>query len=191
MRCLLLTWVLVGCGSTPTSVSQPMADPDDPAYAASLEGPSDSRVSRSRGSEGGVVVLWPRVIEGAEAEAPIVQARMQQVAERVVAASLVDLRPEPERVCPQGGCLAASIGAVIRRNEDGCAVIASVSGPGTTPARLVPWAGTIELRNTNVPFREAPEQHIRIREFVPCAELVDALAGGEAEVEAAIRDAVN
>lgn len=189
-----MRWALLflsACGSSPTTVTpQPMPDPDDPAYAASLEGPSDSRVSRSRGTEGGVVVLWPRVLEGAEAEGPTVQDRMRQVAERVVDASTVDVRPEPERVCPQGGCAAASLGAIIRRNDQGCAVIAMVSPPGQTPARLVPWAGEIRLRETNVPFREAPEPHISIREFVPCGELVDALAAREGEIEAAIRDAV-
>lgn len=169
----------------------PLPDANDPAYAASFDGTVDERVSTSGGTEGGVVVLWPRVITrdtGDAAEASEIHAALQAIGGRL--GRPVDVRPEPQRVCPQAGCAAMSIGAVLLKSGTGCAVVATVAQPGTSPARLVPWAGDVELRATVVPFREPPEAQVRVLDFVPCSDLSTSLAAGEPAVEEAIRQEV-
>jgi hypothetical protein len=182
-----------GASSPPPEEEGPPPDPDDPAYAARFDGTTDPRVSTSRGQPGGVVVLWPRVVTGPGAdgaEATMVQNEMRAIAERVVDSTLLDVRPDPERACPHGGCEAASFGAVLLAREGGCAVVANVGQPGAVPTRLIAWAAEVDLRNHIVPFRDPPEQHIRVTEFVPCADLSTALVGGAPDVEQALREAV-
>jgi hypothetical protein len=102
----------------------------------------------------------------------------------------VDVRPEPQRVCPQGGCAAASVGAVLLHREGGCVVAATVSLPGPSPTRIVPWAGGVELRSTVVQFRDPPESQIRVADFAPCAELGVLLEASAPEITAAVREVI-
>ncbi len=169
-----------------------MPDANDPGYAASFDGTMDERVSTSAGEEGGFVVLWPRIVTSAGTEAhegAAVQAALRAIVERVADGAPVDVRPEPQRACPQSGCAGVAVGAVLLESQNACAVVATVSRSGPTQSALVPWAGEVELRNHNVPFREPPEQHIRVVDFLPCSELSTALSAGEPEIEARIREA--
>jgi len=150
------------------------------------------QISRSVGEPGGVVVLWPRVLPATDApEIRAAATRVQQSLQQLVASELagrpVDVRPEPERVCPQAGCKAASVGALLVHAGQACAVVGWVSQPGRSPARLVPWAGKIRLKQPTVPFRDYPESYVTILDFQPCAELEVAMASGQGAVGAAIR----
>jgi len=88
----------------------------------------------------------------------------------------VEVRPEPERVCPQGGCLATSLGAVFHQHGDGCVVVATVGPPGRTPRRLAPWGGAVDLKAARAEFRSPPESLLVIRDYLPCSELLTRLA---------------
>lgn len=152
-------------------------------------------ISRSAGETGGVVVLWPRVIPGSKAAVPRnaawqVQQHLQKIVGEVAASRPVDLRPEPERVCPQTGCQAVSVGALLVHQGDACLVVGLVSGPGQSPATLVPWVGQVDLRATSVPFREPPESWITIRDFQPCASLLTPLQEGAGPLKQAIAAAL-
>jgi hypothetical protein len=149
-------------------------------------------ISRSRGQEGGIVVLWPRISPRTEDPATLALARSVQlhaaeIAQRVAPGAPIDLRPAPERVCPRAGCLAPQIGLVFSQRGGGCAVIATLSPAGTQPAQLVPWAGAVELTATSVPFREPPESLVRVRDMAPCGELVEIMRASDASVEQALR----
>jgi hypothetical protein len=159
-----------------------------------------TEISRSVGAPGGVVVLWPRIVPRSEDPATLamaeqVESRLAALA-RKTAGDSVDKRPSPERVCPKdGGCRAASVGAVIAVKDKGCALVAVVSAPGIGPQKLVPWAGTVKLRSSEAPFREPPENEITVTEFVPCEKLVADLSsnappGDETPLETAISAAV-
>jgi hypothetical protein len=62
-----------------------------------------------------------------------------------------------------------------------------VSRPGEVPARLIPWAGEVELLDTNVPFRDPPERHIRVHDMVPCADLATAMTANVPAIEEELR----
>lgn len=163
--------------------------PEPPAAAGQADGPE---ISRSRGVEGGVVILWPRIIPATEAEetralATGVQARLRRIVADMLPGSEIDVRPEPERVCPQGGCEGISVGALLMREDGGCAVVALVGGPGRSPVRLVPLVGRIRLNGPFVPFREPPESKVTITDFGRCSSLLDELPEHRSDVEAAIR----
>jgi hypothetical protein len=83
----------------------------------------------------------------------------------------IDVRPEPERVCPQAGCSAMAVGALLVHNNNACAVVGWASAPGRSDQTLVPWAGLIELKRPTIPFREPVESHVIIRDFQPCDRL--------------------
>ncbi|MBW2460928.1 MAG: hypothetical protein JRH11_04730 [Deltaproteobacteria bacterium] len=189
---LLLTWLLLAaCGSGDLQSDEPLPDSRDPSYAQSFDGHVDPRVSSSAGEEGGVVVLWPRVVTSAGAsavfEASEVQAALRSIAERVFEGAPIDVRPDPQRTCPQSGCAGVAIGAVVLKSSSACAVVATVSRPGPTDAHLVAWVAEVELQNHHVPFREPPESHIRVVDFLPCAELATSLAANEPAVEELLR----
>jgi hypothetical protein len=147
------------------------------------------------GARGGVVVFWPRVAPRTDdpairAIASAVQQRLQQLAARALPGRAIDVRPEPERVCPRQGCEAMTLGAsLFHTASGGCVVVALVSGAGQSPQRLVPWVGNVELREAMVPFREPPEARIQARDMARCADAVSQLANGEAAVVEAIRAA--
>jgi len=168
--------------------------------AASRRGPYDEdivvpgpRVSHSRGEKGGVVLLWPRVYPSdltadMRPEATAFQGRLRELVERELPDRPVDIRPEPERVCPSEGCLGTSVGVLLVRVEDGCAAVLQVGPPGQEPTRLEVWAGLMDIA-LEVPFREPPESHVKVRDFVPCDALLSTSAEREANVVRAIREA--
>ena len=170
-----------------------------PATAAPVDTRDAPEISRSAGTPGGVVVLWPRIVlprsaAGPDAEtraiAARVQARLADVAKRVLGGKGVDVRPEPERVCPKQGCAAMSLGILLAQAGGGCSVFALVSSKGTSPARIVPWSpGTVTLSASSVPFREPAEKHVKVQDYAPCSKLPDDLATKDADIEAAIRAA--
>ena len=183
-----------GCGGSSSGSEQTFANPDDPAYAASFDGELDPRVSTSRGEPGGYVVLWPRIVpgdpDGAMSEAAsMVQSRLVGFVNEAAAGHPVDVRPEPERVCPRSGCLGASIGAVLMHVNGSCAVLANTGTPGTGNTHLDAWAGRVTISNANPPFRDPPEDHIRVEDFVPCSELGAALDERSDEILASVRQA--
>lgn len=148
-------------------------------------------ISRSVGVEGGVVVLWPRVIPRSDsattrAAAFVVQRELARLAAEVLPGRAIDVRPEPERVCPQQGCATWTVGAVLVHQGDACVVVATVSGPGRSAATLVPWAGAVDLKGASVPFREPPESLLSIRDFQACNALGAPLAAGGAAVGQAL-----
>jgi hypothetical protein len=147
-------------------------------------------ISRSVGKKGGVVVLWPRVSGDADpALAGQVQAALAKVAGEV--SETVDVRPSPERVCPkETGCKATALGAVLVVNGGGCAVVATVSPPGPSPATLVPWAAELTLKSATSAFRAPPEPQVTVTDFAPCGELAEALAAGEGKVRDVLKGAV-
>lgn len=177
-----------GAAGTPPSANTPGLLPG----ASSVDAPE---ISRSAGVPNGVVVFWPRVSPRSEDPAmrtiaANVQGRLRTLVERTLPGRAVDVRPEPERVCPRAGCNAMTVGfSLYHSNSGACSVVALVSGAGASPARLVPWAGRVQLREETVPFREPPEARILVEDAVPCAGLGDALTAGEAAVAEAIRTA--
>jgi len=196
----LLSALFGACGGgeavhpDPQHANAPMPDARDPGYAASFNrGTDDPRVSTSAGAEGGIVLLWPRVVpadeSGSLGELPaILQSDLRDIVERVGGGRPLDVRPEPQRACPQSGCLGTSIGIVLLQNGSGCAAAVTVSLPGQSPARLVPWAGALRLRNTMVPFREPPESQISVQDFGRCTELRGTAGEATAEIEQAVRE---
>lgn len=167
------------------------------ATSAVPSGPSPKdapEISRSVGAAGGVVVLWPRIVQprgSAPPDASLrkiagdVQSTLAQIAHK--SGGPVDVRPEPERVCPKSGCKAARLGALVTRAGHGCAVVAVVGRAGASPAKLVAWAGRISLSATEVPFRSPAEQVVHVTDYVPCEKLD--LSQHSADIEAALRSA--
>jgi hypothetical protein len=156
-------------------------------------------ITKSGGAEGGVVVLWPRIAPKSDDPevkeiATLAQSRLASLAEGLGVE--VDKRPEPERVCPRPqGCKAVSLGFVLSKHQGGCALVATVSKPGESPASLVPWVGTVELRNSTVPFREPPESEVSVTEMASCTKLkkdlsANAAPADEAKLLAALKGAL-
>lgn len=177
---------LAGC-SVSTLPSRPDEPDVRPAHAdranrgARVSATRDDapEISRSRGREGGGIVLYPRVIpRGDDPElaklAGLVQTRLGSIAASMHG-DVVERRPAPERVCPREGCVARSYGAVVARNAGGCTVVVVVGEPGPEPLQLVPWAGSVRLSSERVAFREPPESAITVTEHAKCAELLEAL----------------
>lgn len=145
-------------------------------------------ISRSRGTRGGVVVLWPRVWpkgkdEAATAElAGKVQKRLEALARRAAGSRTIEVRPAPERACPKEGCEATSVSAVVVVRDKACALVAVVGGPGVSPSRILPWAGKVELTPDTVPFREPPEEQVKVVDHVPCATMLDGLEDADSAI---------
>ena len=151
-------------------------------------------ISHSKGAAGGIVVLWPRIIPGTIAEenaaiAAQVQAKVKAVAEKALPGRPVDVRPKPERVCPKAGCDAMSINVLFTRNSTACVAVAIINAPGTSPTKLIPWAGQVELKSDTIQFRDMPENFVKIKDYVPCDQLVTSMAEQDQFIEAAIRAA--
>ncbi len=147
----------------------------------------DPRVSRSPGVEGGVVLLWPRILPASAAERSgpelaLLHRHMLAMVQRVLPGRPIDERPAPERVCPRAGCAGLAFGAVFLRQGEGCAVAATVGPPGQVPLRIVPWVGQMRLKANEAQFREPPENQVVVRDFAPCADLGVALQTGQAPV---------
>lgn len=151
-------------------------------------------ISHSKGVAGGIVVLWPRIIPGTIAEenaaiAAQVQAKVKAVAEKALPGRPIDVRPKPERVCPKAGCDAMSINVLFTRNSTACVAVAIINAPGTSPTKLIPWGGMVELKSDTIQFRDMPENFVKIKDYVPCDQLVTSMAEQDQFIEAAIRAA--
>lgn len=220
MRALPLLAALAACASstapaTPTAQTAPTPAPPTggeaptpaptspaPSVASSTPPPPSGanpgdapEISRSVGARGGVVILWPRIAPRSDdpavrAIATAVQQRLRAVVERSLPGRPIDVRPEPERVCPRQGCAAMTVGAsLFHTPRGGCTVVAIVSGAGASPQRLVPWVGNVTLREAVVPFREPPEGRMVAEDMAPCASVATELAAHEEAVAAAVREA--
>ncbi len=197
--------------SPPPMVMRVEAPPAQPATAAPARpgsaGPGSAapaqtgdapEISRSVGAQGGVVVFWPRVIPRDVVPmtrdlAAALQRKIRDVVARTLPGRPIDVRPEPERVCPRAGCTAMTVGVLVHRNQNGCVALALVSGPGTAPSKIVPWGGGVRLRADSVPFREAPETQVTVTDYLTCDGLLDheQLRERETDVAAALRSAAN
>ncbi len=190
---LLFSFALSACGSSSSSAAS------EEVSAVETEGAEegsvvvveeqDDRVSQSAGEEGGVVVLWPRVMGLPESEPTVLQAHMVELARRVFPNRPVDVRPDPERVCPRGGCRGVSLGALLVAQDGNCATVAVVGRPGESEMTLLPWAGRLTIRDRAIPVREPPESHVTLHDSVRCTELERRLDAGDSDVEAALRQA--
>jgi hypothetical protein len=187
--CAALLLALGGCGPTTTEA----ADPSDTSETSNDErqggNPNDApEISRSIGEEGGAIVFWPRISPRTDDPkykelATMLQTKLAEITKRAFADRPVDVRPEPERVCPiKGGCKAATVGVVLGHFRDGCVAVALLSEPGESPQRLVIWAGEVELRKKEVEFRDPPEDQLTMKDLVPCGELAEALGTSEKDL---------
>jgi hypothetical protein len=177
----------------PSSAVAPEATPPAPV----LDEGDAPEISRSVGSENGIVVLWPRIVlsrsgptkpdDETRAIAGRLQSRLAEIVRKGAGGKTVEVRPEPERVCPRSGCKAVSVGLVLARAGKGCAAAALISGPGTVPARVVPWLGGVTANQTSVPFRQPPEGAIDVRDYLTCAGVADA-KGADDDVAKAISE---
>jgi len=176
---------------------KPPASANEPAgEAPSADAPE---ISRSVGVPSGIVVLWPRIVltrqgtgkpdDPTRELARSLQTRVADLVKSAVPGKNVDVRPEPERVCPRSGCTAASIGVLFAKAGDGCAAVAMVSAPGTSPAKLVPWLGAARLTSDTVPFRAQAEEAVRVTDFSKCTSL-SGEKDHDADLQAAIKNAV-
>lgn len=189
-----------GTAATPGTIGQTgTSTTPGPTPGATAGGSNDSRflgpeISHSKGVAGGVVVLWPRIIPAAIAEensqiAAQLQAKMKSVVERALPGRAIDMRPKPERVCPKAGCDAMSINVLFTRNSTACVAVAVINAPGTSSTKLMPWGGTVELKSDTIQFRDMPENFVKIKDYVPCDQLVTSMAEADQFIEAAIRAA--
>jgi hypothetical protein len=200
-------WLTFGCspseppppdypqGAVPLPEKSPAPATEPTAEGSSADAPE---ISRSVGVPSGVVVLWPRIVltrQGpAKADEPTrelarnLQARVADLVRAAVPGKNVDVRPEPERVCPRSGCTAASVGILLAKAGDGCAAVALVSAPGTSPMKLVPWLGAARLTSETVPFRAQAEEAVRVTDFSKCAGLASE-KDHDADVQASIKSA--
>lgn len=148
--------------------------------STALAGADGDEISRSRGKKGGVVVLYPRVVPESQdpaivAVAAQLQQRLAASAARAVGDRTIDVRPAPERVCPQSGCKAASVGVLLGHSQGGCVAVAMVGGPGASNQQLLPLVGKVQLHAAVATFRQPPERLVTVTEFVPCGEVLGAL----------------
>jgi hypothetical protein len=180
--------------ATPRPEVAPEAAPEaPPAPATSHAGP---KISRSVGEAGGVVLLWPRIIPATDRQdihalAARLQARLGASVRKVAPGKALDVRPSPQRVCPQAGCVAASVGVLLVHQKKGCVAVGLVSRPGRSPAKMVQWGGKVDLKALEAAFRAPPESQITVRDFAPCEGLIDDLFSNEKALEAALRGALS
>lgn len=186
VRRLLLGCALLALGCASSSDEVVSSGPDGMRVLLSPE------ISHSRGVDGGIVLLWPRVVPRANTVAMRLPAKaLQDRLKRMLLEHFpdrpLDVRPEPERVCPKhGGCLATSVGLLIGVKDGQCVAVVIVSPAGESEQLLMPWAGRVTTKLT-VPFREPPESSMRIHDMVPCDELPIATLEREERVRNALR----
>lgn len=185
---------MLGVGCTTSTLPQNLPPEEQEAQLGSRrtsvhhEGTQNSpEISKSIGQDGGVVVLWPRIVPKSDDPemkelATLAQSRLGSLAGELGAE--VEKRPEPERVCPRpAGCRSVTVSAVVTRKQSGCALVATISKPGASPAELVPWVGTVELAKSAVPFREPPESEVTVVEFAGCEKLKQDLSSNAAPAD--------
>jgi hypothetical protein len=197
MRSSLLVLGLASCGGSaaPPSTAPSTSEPEPAATPATITPASAAdapEISRSVGVAGGVVILWPRVPKSSNDAlgreiAGKVQDRLRALVAKARPGEAIDVRPEPERVCPRSGCTAIAVGAALMRHDQGCAVAVTISASGQSPATIVPWVGEVKLRAATVPFREPPEGAIEVLDYQRCDAVATSLGAREAEIESAIR----
>lgn len=198
---LLSLALLAACASQSSETRQTQADPSPAAQPAPAPAPvpstppgTDPHISRSPGFPGAIVVLYPRIVPGTrEAElAPVaigVQQRLADLVTRALPGRKLDIRPAPERACPQAGCVVPAVGAVLASIQTGCSVVVTLAPEGRSDTQLRPWAGEVELRPGTVPFREPPESFVNVKDMAVCADLATAGAARDADIIAALRAA--
>jgi hypothetical protein len=206
MKLAFALCLMIGCGGGQDAAlkpGRPAPVEDDPVAAANGDGSGPvaaansadgPHISRSVGVDGGAVVFWPRVIPKTSdatinALARDMQAKIVELTKKAVGEDKIDVRPEPERVCPKMGCAAMTVGVLLTHVGGGCTAVALVSGSGQAPQKLVPWAGKVAMAKTEVPFREYAESEITIRDAVPCKDLLAAMAARDIDVRGAIKAA--
>lgn len=176
---------MVACGAS--AAARTTESSGDPVAVVERD---DPRVSRSAGEEGGVVVLYPRVM-GLPEDAPArLQAHMVALVRRIFPNRPIDVRPDPERVCPRDGCLGPSLGALLVAQNGTCATVAVIGNPGRGEHALIRWSGRLTVRDRVIPFREPPESHVTLQEATRCADLEAELAEEDYAVEEALRRAI-
>jgi len=164
--------------------------------SSSVIGGEAPEIARTAGGGDAVVVLWPRIIPKSDAPeleraAALLQQRMRDVVARALPGHAIDVRPAPERVCPQGGCTGVNVGIVLAHSgTNGCAAVAVVSPPGRSPGQLYEWSGRVTFKSPVVPFRDPPESLLSIGDFASCATLASDAQKAEAIVGAAVARAV-
>lgn len=187
-RCFigLVLLAISGCGGGTAASSSASSSGDEPVVIIEDD---DARVSRSAGEEGGVVVLFPRVMGLPGEEAQHLQQHMVALAQRVFPDRPMDVRPDPERVCPRSGCNGVSLGALLVTQNGNCVVLGVVGAPGPTDLTLRRWAGEITVRDETIPFRDPPESHVTVHDMAACGELDAALGEEDYAIEEALRRA--
>ena len=173
--------------------------PTDDAWNGSGPMPANDNdapeISRSVGEEGGVVVFWPRVIpRTSDPEtrelAKAVQDKLVELVKQALPGRAVDVRPEPERVCPRDGCAGSTVGALLTKSEGGCVVLGLVAPAGKGDTHIVAWGGAVKLASETVAFRDLPEGQVTVRDHVRCTELLDKAAAKDAALVEAIAASV-
>jgi len=175
----------------PVAPTGGVGDPTQPGQPTGASSKDAPEISRSVGEEGGVVVFWPRVIPRTDDSAirkvaGDLQGKLVALVEKGAPGRKLDVRPEPERVCPRDGCAAMTVGVLLVHAKGGCTALGLVSGPGTAEQHIVPWAGVVKLAQDRIPFRDHPENQVTVRDAVPCSDLLGKLAEREGEVVKAI-----
>ncbi len=198
----VVVWGLAACGAT--HAQMPLHSDNevpDESQAPEADDNDAPEISRGVGRPGGVIVLWPRIVHSrgdsaapddeTRALATRIQRHLASLVHRELPGVPVDVRPEPERVCPRSGCVAVSVGVLLTRSgQKGCSATALVAPPDVAPARLVPWAGRVEPTQQIVPFREHAEEFVRVRDLARCDTLLEAAADRDKDVVEAIRQAL-
>jgi hypothetical protein len=151
-------------------------------------------ISRSVGVPGGVLLFWPRIIPRSETVssrpyATMIQKRLAALVGETLAKKPMDIRPEPERVCPRSGCRCMTVGALLLRSKSNCVVLGLFSRPGKAATTLVPWVGDVELKTNVVGFREPPESQVTIIDWTACADVEAELDNAKEKLTAAIHTA--
>jgi hypothetical protein len=205
-----LASLLVTCGPKKSARDQ-TPDPEPTAAEGEAEGEGETsgsgsavpagqgdapEISRSVGKKGGAVIFWTRVIPRTDDTAihdvaAKLQARAVATAKKALGDKPLDVRPEPERVCPREGCEAMTFGVLLVHAGGGCSALALVSAPGKSAIKIVPWGGLVDLKQTEVPFREHPESQVTVKDAVPCTKLLEQLDAKEADVTAAVTAAAS
>jgi len=181
----------------PGSAAAPAGQPagSNHPLLAEPETTEEKHISKSLGEPDGLLIFWPRIIPRDIVDqnhelAAALQRHTRTVVQRNLPARSLDIRPEPERVCPQGGCKAPSIGILLSRKQQGCLVLALISKPGESATKIVPWAGDVRLKADTVAFREYPETQITVADYVPCTSLLSKMDENEAVVIRALKEAM-
>lgn len=200
---LIAALTLAGCGGSPNTVNSGGVayNTDLPETSEPGQQQDAPQISRGVGVPGGLVVLWPRIVQPHSVSGPpdaatrAIAAQLQKRIHALIVRELpgvpVDLRPEPERVCPKSGCVGASVGVLLSRSgRGGCVALALVGGSKTSPTRLVPWAGKVRLDSVTVPFREPPESVVHVTDNVDCNEIEKSAFDHDAEIVAALKTAL-